>query len=133
VKGALVLCAAALLSACASHSPKLQTERTYSVEWVGGKPLIDSSHMTLTLAEDGRAYGNAGCNHWFARYSLSHHHLTFEKPGNTRRLCAPAIMEQEQRFLQALQTVKRWDITPNEQLRLWPQSGEPLRLWPEEG
>jgi heat shock protein HslJ len=42
-------------------------------------------------------------------------------------------MEQEQRFLKALETVRRWDIQPNEQLRLWPETGEPLRLWPEEG
>jgi hypothetical protein len=29
-------------------------------------------------------------------------------------------MEQEQRFLQALQGVERWDISPIEQMRFWP-------------
>ena len=133
VKRALLLGALALLGACASHSPKLKTERTYTLEWIGERPLLDNSHLTLTLASDGRAYGNAGCNHWFAPYTLVRHHLTFGTPGSTRRLCAPALMEQEQRFLKALETVQRWDIQPNEQLRLWPEHGQPLRLWPEEG
>ena len=55
----------ALLSACASDQPSLQTERTYRVEWIGERPLIDRSYLTVTLGEDNRAYGNAGCNHWF--------------------------------------------------------------------
>jgi heat shock protein HslJ len=133
VKRVLLLAALALLGACSSHSPTLKSERTYTVEWIGERPLLDNSHLTLTLASDGRAYGSAGCNHWFASYTLAHHHLSFGAPGRTRRLCAPAVMEQEQRFLQALETVRRWDIQPNEQLRLWPETGEPLRLWPEEG
>ncbi|WPO98977.1 META domain-containing protein [Pseudomonas sp. HR96] len=127
------LLGATLLAGCAGHSSKLQAERTYSVEWIGDRPLLDNSHLTLTLASDGRAYGTAGCNHWFAAYTLAHHHLNFATPGSTRRLCAPAVMEQEQRFLKALETVQRWDIQPNEQLRLWPENGQPLRLWPEEG
>jgi heat shock protein HslJ len=42
-------------------------------------------------------------------------------------------MEQEQRFLQALGEVQRWDISPIEQVRFWPAQGKPLRFWPEEG
>lgn len=134
MKPLILLCAVLLLSACANHSPKLQTNRTYAVEWIGERPLLDSSHLTLTLDDDGRAYGTGGCNHWYAPYTLApHHHLSFGTPGSTRRLCAPALMEQEQRFLKSLQTVQRWDIQPNEQLRLWPENGQPLRLWPEEG
>ncbi len=122
-----------LLAGCSHHGPPLSTERTYAVEWIGERPLIDSSHLTLTLAGDGRAYGSAGCNHWFAPYTLDHKRLSFSNPGSTRRLCAPALMEQEQRFLKALETVQRWDIQSNEQLRLWPEQGEPILLWPEEG
>ena len=133
MKRAALIIALALLGACAGHSAKLKPERTYAVEWIGERPLLDNSHLTLTLASDGRAYGTAGCNHWFASYALAHHHLTFGVPGSTRRLCAPAVMEQEQRFLKALETVQRWDIQPNEQLRLWPENGQAIRLWPEEG
>lgn len=129
---ALGLVAAALMG-CAAEPLQLQHEKTYQVEWIGERPLIDRSHLTITLGEDGRAYGNAGCNHWFASYKLEGESLSFERPGSTRKLCAPALMEQEQRFLDALTEVQRWDVSSIEQLRLWPASGKPIRLWPEEG
>jgi heat shock protein HslJ len=103
------------------------------VEWIGERPLIDRSHLTITLGEDGRAYGSAGCNHWFASYRRAGDALRFEQPGATRKLCAPALMEQEQRFLEALGQVQRWDVSGIGQLRLWPAEGKPIRLWPEEG
>ena len=58
--------------------------------------------------------------------------LRFEQPGATRKLCAPTLMEQEQRFLEALGQVQRWDVSGIGQLRLWPAEGKPIRLWPEE-
>ncbi|CAM3839717.1 META domain-containing protein [Pseudomonas wadenswilerensis] len=121
------------LLGCAAEPMKLEQERSYLLEWIGERPLMDYSHLTLTLATDGRAYGNAGCNHWFAPYQLDGDKLTFGKVGSTRKLCAPALMEQEKRFLQALETVQRWDISPIEQVRFWPAEGKPLRFWPEEG
>ncbi|MDF2488458.1 MAG: putative lipoprotein [Pseudomonas sp.] len=121
------------LVGCAAEPLQLQQERSYVLEWIGDRPLIDYSHLTLTLAADGRAYGNAGCNHWFAPYTLDGERLHFGKVGKTRKLCAPALMEQEQRFLKALETVQRWDMTPAEQVRFWPAEGQPLRLWAEEG
>ena len=124
---------AAALAGCASDAPQLETERSYRVEWIGERPLIDRSHLTITLGEDGRAYGSAGCNHWFASYRRDGDALRFEQPGATRKLCAPALMEQEQRFLEALGQVQRWDVSGIGQLRLWPAEGKPIRLWPEEG
>lgn len=122
---------AASLAGCATSAPQLETEQTYQVEWIGERPLIDNSHLTITLGYDGRAYGNAGCNHWFAGYTLQGDKLSFSAAGSTRKMCAPALMEQEARFLESLSTVQRWDFSPTEQLRLWPAQGKPLRLWPE--
>lgn len=124
---------AATLSGCASDPVQLESDKTYRVEWIGERPLIDRSHLTITLGEDGRAYGSAGCNHWFASYRRDGDTLRFEQPGATRKLCAPALMEQEQRFLEALGQVQRWDVSGIGQLRLWPAEGKPIRLWPEEG
>ena len=125
--------AVAALVGCAAEPVKLQQDRSYILEWIGERPLIDSSHLTITLGEDGRAYGNGGCNHWFAPYTLEGEQLSFGKVGKTRKLCAPALMEQEKRFLQALETVERWDVSPVEQMRFWPAEGKPLRWWLEEG
>ncbi len=123
----------ASLFGCAGEHVKLQQDHSYVLEWIGERPLIDNSHLTVTLGDDGRAYGNGGCNHWFAPYTLDGGNLSFGKVGSTRKLCAPALMEQEKRFLQALENVQRWDISPIEQVRFWPQEGKPLRLWSEEG
>ncbi|MGE8497616.1 MAG: META domain-containing protein [Pseudomonas sp.] len=122
----------ASLAGCASTSLQLETERTYQVEWIGERPLIDRSHLTITLDGEGRAYGNAGCNHWFASYTLDGENLSFGAPGSTRKLCAPALMEQESSFLEYLGTVVRWDMSEHEQLQLWPANGKPIRLWPIE-
>jgi len=130
---ALGAAVAAGLLGCAAEPLKLQHDRSYILEWIGERPLIDNSHLTITLGEDGRAYGNGGCNHWFAPYTLDGDKLKFGKVGNTRKLCAPALMEQERRFLQALETVERWDVSPIEQVRFWPTEGKPLRWWLEEG
>jgi heat shock protein HslJ len=119
------------LAGCVTPAPQLQTEHTYQVEWIGERPLIDRSHLTITLDNDGRAYGNAGCNHWFAHYTLAGNTLSFSAAGTTRKACAPALMAQEARFLDSLSKIERWDISATEQLRLWPAEGKPLRLWPE--
>lgn len=119
------------LTGCATPALQVETERTYQVEWIGERPLIDNSHLTITLGDDGRAYGNAGCNHWFAGYTLAGESLSFSAAGSTRKLCAPALMEQEMRFLDSLSHIQRWDFSSTEQLRLWPAEGKPLRLWPQ--
>ncbi|MET1078801.1 MAG: META domain-containing protein [Pseudomonas sp.] len=120
-----------VLLGCAAQPPQLERERTYQVEWIGERPLLDNSHLTLTLDADGRAYGSAGCNHWYGPYQLQDQQLSFGQLGSTRKGCAPALMEQERRFLEALRQVQRWDVSPLDQLRLWPAEGKPIRLWPE--
>lgn len=126
------LLAVTLLAGCASEQPAIRQDQGYVLEWIGERPLIDSSHLSMTLGADGRAYGNAGCNHWFAPYSLEGEAISFGPVGKTRKLCAPALMEQEQRFLQALPTVQRWNISAIDQLQLWPAEGKPLRFWLED-
>jgi heat shock protein HslJ len=120
------------LMGCAAKPVELTRDQGYMLEWIGENPLIDRSHLTMTLGEDGRAYGTAGCNHWFAPYSVEDDTIRFGMVGSTRKMCAPALMEQEQRFLDALTKVQRWDISPIDQLRLWPAEGKPLRFWLEE-
>ena len=133
MKQRILILLGAALSGCAAAPVQLENDRIYRVEWIGERPLIDRSHLTITLGADGRAYGSTGCNHWFASYSRNAERLSFGPIGATRKLCAPALMEQEQRFLDTLGTVERWDLSGIDQLRLWPAQGKPIRLWPEEG
>ena len=68
----------ASLLGCAAEPVQLQHNRSYILEWIGERPLMDYSHLTITLGDDGRAYGNGGCNHWFAPYTLEGDKLSFE-------------------------------------------------------
>ena len=86
-----------LLAGCAGEPANpLRTEHTYLVEWIGERPLIDRSHLTVTFGADGRAFGSGGCNHWFAGYQLDGAKLRFEQPGSTRKAWESA--QERRRF-----------------------------------
>ena len=128
----LALTTTLLLTGCTSTPEStLPLGTPYQVEWIGEHPLVDRSHLTVTLGADGRAYGHAGCNRWFASYQTTGDQLSFSQAGATRMMCAPALMEQEERFLQALGQVKRWEMGENGELRLWYTEDQALRLLAE--
>ena len=116
------------LAGCAAEPVQLQQNRSYILEWIGERPLMDYSHLTVTLGDDGRAYGNGGCNHWFAPYTLDGDKLSFGKIGKTRKLCAPALMEQEQRFLAAIGSTAGFQIDDTGALILRDADGAALIL-----
>ncbi len=127
-----------LASGCASltYGPdsaqhELQQNQQYIVEWIGERPLIDRSHLSMQLNDAHKAGGFAGCNNWFASYRQQQDRLEFANIATTRKICAPALMEQEQRYLEALSQVQRWDFSDQGQLRLWPARGAAIRLWPD--
>lgn len=119
------------VSGCAVEPLTLQNEVTYIAEWIGDEPVVGRNPVSLTFSED-RAYGNAGCNHWFASYQLDGQKLRFSEIGSTRKMCADHIMKQEQHFLELLSKIERWDVSKIDQLRFWPTEGAPLRVWPEQ-
>ncbi|MGY8818100.1 MAG: META domain-containing protein [Pseudomonadales bacterium] len=119
------------VSGCAVEPLTLQNEVTYIAEWIGDEPVVGRNPVSLTFSED-RAYGNAGCNHWFASYQLDGQKLRFSEIGSTRKMCADHIMKQEQHFLELLSQIERWDVSKIDQLRFWPTEGAPLRVWPEQ-
>lgn len=132
-KTLLLACAATALSACtAAQHTELKSLQSYQVEWIGERPLIDSSMLTLRLVDDQYAAGMAGCNNWSANYQLNGNKLSLSDIATTRKLCAPALMEQEQRFLAHLARTQRWEFTEHQQLLLWPEQGKPIKLWPIE-
>ena len=69
--------------------------------------VLAGTAPTLAFAADGRASGSAGCNSFNSRYTVDGEQLKFAPPASTRKMCAepPGVMEQEQQFLAALETV----------------------------
>ncbi len=123
--------AAVSVTGCSVEPLTLQNDVTYIAEWIGDEPVVGRNPVSLTFSED-RAYGNAGCNHWFASYQLDGQKLRFSEIGSTRKMCAEHIMKQEQHFLELLSQIERWDVSKIDQLRFWPAKGAPLRVWPEQ-
>jgi heat shock protein HslJ len=71
-----------------------------------GSTLMGSD-LVMLLAADGRVGGSAGCNRYSSSYTADGSALRIGPAAATRRMCVePAqIMEQEQQFLKALETV----------------------------
>ena len=68
--------------------------------------LVAGTSVSLAFGADGQATGTAGCNRFTARYTAEGEQLRILAPAATRRACAEAgVMEQEQAFLKALETV----------------------------
>jgi heat shock protein HslJ len=44
------------LMGCASEPVQLQQNRSYILEWIGERPLMDYSHLTITLGEVRAVY-----------------------------------------------------------------------------
>jgi heat shock protein HslJ len=68
--------------------------------------LVAGSTVSLEFAADGQASGSAGCNRFTTSYQADGPRLSFSRTAATRRACgATGLMEQEQAFLKALESV----------------------------
>lgn len=127
------------LTACApmaapdhASAAALPTGTVWKAEDVGGGGIIDRNHITLALDPDGMANGSGGCNHYTARYTLAGNQLTITGIASTEKACAPALMQQEARYLTLLGQVARWQIEPTGALMLTTTDAAPLRFFPDE-
>ncbi len=103
------------LAACAPDAADTGTPATtdaidptgsWTIEAIGDRPVIDKSPTAMTFTTDGTVAGNAGCNQFTGGFELSGTRLSMGPLAVTQRMCAvEALMEQEGRFLKALQQV----------------------------
>jgi heat shock protein HslJ len=125
MKSSATIFAAVLLAGCSSAV--LEQQHGYRVVSISGAPVSADTHLSLTLDNDGRVYGNAGCNHFFGSYQLQGKALSFGQLGSTRRMCPEAAMKQEKAFLERLARNTRWS-NKDGQIRLLSASREPIVL-----
>lgn len=83
---------------------------SWTVEYIGERPVIDNSPAYLKFLEEGRAAGNSSCNQFTGSYNLHAGDFEVSKLASTKKMCPPALMEQEKRFLASLQRVKKFQI-----------------------
>ena len=69
--------------------------------------VLKDTTVTIVFGSDGNASGSAGCNSYLSRYVHDGDALDFGAVAATRKACGRprGIMEQEERFLAALETV----------------------------
>ena len=77
-----------------------------------GEPVLDGTNPTLTLAEDGRAGGDASTNRFNAGYRLAGMGLAFGPAASTMMFNdqPEGRMAQEQRYLELLAEVDRFGL-----------------------
>lgn len=61
-----------------------------------------------------------------AKAEIGEASITFGPLGSTKVACAPAVMDQEQKFHDALTEVAGWHLKPTGHLVLTDADGEPL-------
>lgn len=99
-----------------------QSQDLAGTEWIVTAINADSQGVVSTLTEpqitaafgsDGQVSGSAGCNRYFAGFSVDGTALKIDPPSATKMFCGePAgLMEQESRFLKALESAVRYRIS----------------------
>lgn len=95
------------------------TNRRWRVEDIDGRGIIDNSLVTLEFPEPGRAAGRSGCNRYFGGVTIGGEQIAFSGLASTKILCVPALMDQESRYLAALEQVTRYERVSESVLHLY--------------
>ena len=122
---ALLVAISTTLTACNSSSA-LPTQESLPGSWlvesIQDKAVVTKSTAQLNFEQQNRLSGSASCNNISSSYSLEHNSLNIGPMAVTRKMCLPALMEQESRLLQALSKVKRFQLN-NGELSMYDQQG----------
>lgn len=106
-----VLALAGLLAACATREPVMTSTPVdvkdligsqWLAEDIDGAGVVDRSHSTLRFAAVDKVDGDTGCNRFVGPLAADGTTIRLGPLATTRRACAPALMDQERRYLQAL-------------------------------
>jgi heat shock protein HslJ len=96
------------------------------VEDINRTGIIDRSRATINFGTDGRISGRASCNTYTGEYTLTGEGLTVAKTATTRMACAPALMRQEDLFLDVLRNLQRFTLSPDGALILQTGDGRTI-------
>lgn len=79
-------------------------------ESIRGAGVIDNLQSTVEIAKDGTVTGKGGCNGFGGKATITGDKIAFGTLVATQMACAPAISDQEMKFLAALHDATRWLI-----------------------
>jgi heat shock protein HslJ len=115
------------LTGCGGEPASLLQGAEWTVMEIDGKPLVAGSKTTLAFAPDGSLSGNASCNRFMSKYTLSGEGLAIAEAAGTRMMCDAALMEQERAFLATLGSVQNFSIAADGALLLHTSDGRTIK------
>jgi putative lipoprotein len=81
-------------------------------EWLAedirGGGVLDRIQSTVMFGDDQAAYGSGGCNRFRGSATVSGQDLRFGPLASTMMACPPAVMDQERKFLDALEATRSY-------------------------
>ena len=106
--------------------PSSTGEELVNTQWVlesineGGvePPASSTVPPYLEFHENDEAGGSGGCNTFSTQYQAQNGRISFGPVASTKIGCAVDIMQEEQRFFDALASAERFEL-----------SGDTLRIW----
>jgi heat shock protein HslJ len=85
------------------------TGSEWLLEDLGGSGVIDNAQATLSFPEAGKVAGRGSCNRFFGPAQVSGDAVKMGPLGSTRMACVEAVMNQETKYLNALQAAERFE------------------------
>jgi heat shock protein HslJ len=103
-----------------------------NTEWLledlNGTGVMDYLQTTLRFDATSRIGGQGGCNRYFATARIEGDLLSVSAIGATKRLCPPAVMDQETRYFTALKQAQRISLDGPYLLIYSQASNQPLKF-----
>jgi putative lipoprotein len=96
--------------AAVAQSGQAALAGTWTLEDVGGARAAAGVESYVSLTAEGEVLGRGGCNGFRGRYKVDGGALTLGPLAATRRACPPPQMQQETRFLAALEATRGFRI-----------------------
>jgi heat shock protein HslJ len=88
--------------------------------------VLTGTSITAVFGPDGTVSGSAGCNRYFASYTMTETSLSIGTAGSTKMACGtPGMMQQESTYLSLLSQTKTYTIR-GDQLILADAKGTPI-------
>ncbi len=107
------------LRGCGGETMDLLAGPEWQVEDIDGGGVIDNSHITLAVNDEGRIFGTSGCNRYTGSFAIDGEgKINVGQLAGTMMACPEALMKQEGRFLQTLSKVDRFRIDETGALQL---------------
>ncbi len=117
----------ALAQGCAGAPESLLQGAEWTVTALDGEAVPEDAVGTLEFFHDGLVAGRGFCNRYSGQHQLSGEGLSIGPLMSTKMACAEPAMTLENRFLQHLQQVTRFDIGDTGELQLYSGDGTTIQ------